>query len=84
MTQTTNKDTVTISYDPPSTLCVVARTLDRLDEHSRVATITALSGYEDSYPSQRISNALTRHGHRVSAQSVAKHRRGLCCCQLNR
>ena len=61
--------------------CTVGLLLRDLDDLDAKALRNALnSGLEGS----KISFALSHEGHRVAAQAIQRHRRGLCNCEQAR
>lgn len=57
--------------------CSIGRILDALDDVDQSALISSLHG---SMLHTAIARALTSNDHRVSASTVARHRRGDCSC----
>ena len=66
-------------YRPPSgPECGVRIVLDLMDDKTRKTLIAALDN--PHAPSTKISVALSEMGHRTSAHTVQRHRRGECRC----
>ena len=60
--------------------CKVGRILDAMSEQGRSVAEQALAGDNDKFKTARIAEVLSRKVERVSELSVARHRRGSCCC----
>ena len=63
---------------PKGPPCSVKATLDNMDPDSRADMEGALGAA--SISSSAISRALAAVGNRVSAQTLSRHRRGVCSC----
>jgi hypothetical protein len=59
--------------------CSMAKVLDKLDEADTAALIGMLA-LDSGWPHAEISNAMRAEGHRVSPETIGRHRRGACRC----
>lgn len=62
---------------PRTPQCNVGRALDRLDPERAEKLRVALAS---DYTSAAISRVVTSWGHKLTEQSVSRHRRGSCQC----
>ena len=58
--------------------CRIGVALSKFDSDDKIDLIAALD--DDAIQHSAIARVLTKHGMRVSYQSVSNHRRGLCGC----
>ena len=60
--------------------CGVALVLDALDGDDRDTLAVWLARPKGEVPGTRIGKVLRGRGHKVSDESIARHRRGACRC----
>lgn len=58
--------------------CAMSRILENMTEQSRKQTLDALA--DRDVKTVLIERSLELMGHKISAHSVTRHRRGLCAC----